>query len=497
MAAESAPNEHMDVAILGAGAGGLGLAIRMQKAGFHDFVIFEKSDGVGGTWRSNTYPGAACDVQSHLYSFSFELNPNWSRSYARQPEILDYFERCADKYGLRAHLRCNNAVVETWWDDVEARWHLRTANGAEHAARVVVSALGLFNEPAYPDIEGLDTFAGPVIHSSRWDHTHDFTGARVAVIGTGASAIQIVPELQREVAHLDLFQRSGAWVMPRLDNEYTEDQKRGFAERPLEARRHRRQIYNMYEQNLTFRTGDPSLRLLDGVGRSHLAAAVADPELRAALTPDYPVGSKRVLVSSDYFPAVTSPNVSLCRSPIIRITADGVLTADGSEHPVDAIVLATGFRATEYLHGLDVRGVGGRRLRDEWRDRPSAYLGMTVHGMPNFFILYGPNTNQGGNSIIVILEAQARYVVRALQTMQRESVAAVDVRRDIVDAYDAALDEAFVGTVWAGDTHTYFHSASGRIVTQMPYTSKWYRVRTNRFEIDDYDVRSTMLGAAE
>src|SRR5665213_656958 len=408
-----------DVAILGAGAGGLGLAIRMRKAGFHDFVIFEKSDGVGGTWRTNTYPGAACDVQSHLSSFSFELNPNWSRSYARQPEILEYFEHCADKYGLRRHLRCNTAIAEARWADDEARWHLRTAAGEEHTARVVVSALGLFNEPAYPAIPGLDEFEGPVIHSSRWDHSHAFADERVAVVGTGASAIQIVPELQRDVAHLDVFQRSGAWVMPRLDSEYTPEQKRHFADRPMEARRHRQQIYNFYEQNLTFRTGDPALRMLDQVGRKHLDDAVADPELRAALTPDYPVGSKRVLVSSDYYPAMASANVSLQRSPITQVTTHALVTADGSEHPADVIVLATGFRATDYLHGLEVRGSTGRRLRDVWRDQASAYLGMTVPGMPNFFILYGPNTNQGGNSIIFILEAQARYVVRALQEMVR------------------------------------------------------------------------------
>ena len=477
-----------DVVILGAGAGGLGMAVNLQKAGLHDYVIFEKSDGVGGTWRVNTYPGAACDVQSHLYSFSFELNPNWSRRYASQPEILAYFEHCADKYGLRHHLRCNEAVVDIWWVDDEARWHLRTSEGNEHTARIVISALGLFSEPFYPEIPGLDEFAGPIIHSARWDHSHSFANERVAVIGTGASAIQIIPELQRKVEHLEVFQRSAPWIMPRIDNEFTPEQKQQFADDPEVARRLREEIYNFYEEYLAFRTGDPALSLLEDVARAHLTTSISDPDLRAALTPDYPIGAKRILVSSNYYPAMSSENVELQRLPIVRITKDAIITGDGTEHSIDTIVLATGFRATEYLQGLEVAGVAGR-LHDCWQEYAYAYLGITVPGFPNFFILYGPNTNQGGNSIIFILEAQAHYIVEALRAMERGSIGVVNVRQIVLNTYERQLDEAFVGTVWATGTHTYFHSASGRIVTQMPYTSGWYRSRVNRFEIDDYHVR--------
>jgi len=474
------------VAILGAGAGGLGLAIRMIKAGMDDFVIFEASDGVGGTWRINSYPGAACDVPSHLYSYSFALKPDWTKTYATQAEILRYFEECADRFGVRPHLRVNTPIVAAEWDDAERCWRLRDALGATYEASMLVSALGTFNAPSIPDIPGLTTFDGPCFHSARWEHQHDLTGRRVAVIGTGASAAQIVPELAKTAQKVTLFQRTPQWILPRSDKPFSEEEKTRFARNPIAARRHRWEIYRAFEKNITFRHGDVVADQLKALALSHLEYRIKDDQLRAKLTPDYPFGCKRTLVTSDFYKAIVRDEVELVTDPIAGVRPGGVVTADGQEHQVDAIVLATGFRATEYLHGLDVVGVGGRRLRDDWAEVAHAYMGLTVAGYPNFFMLYGPNTNQGGNSIIFILEAQAAYVVRALRAMSRRRVRALDVKREVMDAYNAELAEALAGTLWANGCHSYFKNEHGKIATQLPHPSLWYWRRTRWFRIGDY-----------
>jgi cation diffusion facilitator CzcD-associated flavoprotein CzcO len=484
------------VAILGAGAGGLGLAIRMVKAGMKDFVIFEASDGVGGTWRINSYPGAACDVPSHLYSYSFALKPDWTKTYATQPEILAYFEECADRFGVRPHLRVNTAIVSAEWDDAERCWRLRDAQGETYEATTLVSALGTFNAPSIPDIEGLTTFAGPCFHSARWEHQHDLTGQRVAVIGTGASAAQIVPELAKSSPQVTLFQRTPQWILPRSDKPFSEEEKARFARNPLAARRHRWEIYRAFEKNITFRHGDVVADQLRALALSHLEYRIKDDTLRAKLTPDYPFGCKRTLVTSDFYKAVVRDNVELVTDPIARVTPGGVVTADGREHAVDAIVLATGFRATEYLHGLDVVGLDGRLLRDDWAEVAHAYMGLTVAGYPNFFMLYGPNTNQGGNSIIFILEAQAAYVIRALRAMRRRHIGAVDVKRDVMDAYNRELAEALHGTVWDTGCQSYFKNENGKIATQLPYPSMWYWRRTRRFRMRDYQRRTGALASS-
>ncbi|HUC03985.1 MAG TPA: NAD(P)/FAD-dependent oxidoreductase [Acidimicrobiales bacterium] len=475
------------VAVLGAGAGGLAVAIRLKMAGLDDFAIFEASDGVGGTWRRNTYPGAACDVPSHLYSYSFAMKPDWTKTYANQPEILQYFEDCTDRFGVRPHLRPQTPVVSARWQERTATWLLRDAGGSEHEASVVVSALGTFNAPSRPDIAGLDSFAGTSFHSSSWDHSHDMRGARVGVIGTGASAAQLIPELAQVVERLFVFQRTPSWVVPRLDKPFSDEDKRRFARNKLAARKHRWEIYRSFERNITFRHGDAAADTLRNLALGHLAHRVHDEELRAKLTPDYPFGCKRTLVTSDFYKAIVRPEVELVTEPVAKVTPGAVVTADGTEREVDTLVLATGFKATEYLHGLEVVGVGGQRLHDAWAGSPRAYLGMTVSGYPNFFMLYGPNTNQGGNSIIFILEAQARYIVGALRSMHRRHVDAVDVRRDVMDGYNAALDEALRGTVWDTGCQSYFKNADGRVVTQLPYPSLWYWRRTRRFRMSQYD----------
>ncbi len=480
---------HWRVAIMGAGAGGLGLAIRLAKSGQRDFVLFEASDGVGGTWRANTYPGAACDVPSHLYSYSFALKPDWSKTYANQPEILQYFEDCADRFGIRPHLRPHTRITAARWDERARQWRLTDAEGGGYVADVLVSAIGTFTTPFVPVIDGLGSFAGPCFHSARWEHEHDLAGARVAVIGTGASAAQIVPELAKQAREVHVFQRTPQWILPRSDKPFSEEQKRRFAHNPIAIRRHRREIYRAFENTIAFRHGDEVAEQLKTLALSHIDHRIQDDELRAKLTPDYPFGCKRTLVCSDFYKALVRDNVELVTEGIERVTPDAIVTDDGRERPVDAIVLATGFKATEYLEGIDVVGIGGRRLHDDWAEVAHAYMGLTVSGYPNFFMLYGPNTNQGGNSIIVILEAQATYVLGALRAMRLRRARAVDVRRDIMDAYNQELAQALAGTVWSDGCQSYFKNANGRIATQLPQTSGWYAKKTRRFRMREY-VRS-------
>jgi cyclohexanone monooxygenase len=466
------------VAIIGAGAGGLAMGIKLKRAGY-DFTIYEKSDGVGGTWRYNTYPGAACDVPSHLYSFSFELNPWWSRTYATQPEILSYLERCTDQYGLRPHLRAGVAIEEARWDDNESRWHLRTAAGETFTADVVVSGLGMLNVPVVPDIPGADRFRGRSFHSSRWDHSKSLEGERVASIGTGASAIQYVPAIAPAVEHVTVFQRSPIWITPRLDRPYTAAEQRTFARRPGAARLTRWKIWWTYER-ANFDAAAEQTVNMTALAQSYLERKIPDPELRAKLTPDYPVGCKRPLISREWFPTLTRPNVRVVTEPITEITEQGLRTADGEEHAVDTIIYGTGFRANEYLTAVDFYGRDGRRLHDDWRDGAEAYLGLTVSGYPNLFMLYGPNTN-GVNSIIFIHEAQVNYIMGALRTMTRRKIASLDVKRRVMDRYNRRIQAAMAGTVWTAGCRNYFRTAAGKVVTQLPYSGGRYWLRTRFF----------------
>jgi cation diffusion facilitator CzcD-associated flavoprotein CzcO len=463
------------VAVLGAGAGGIAMGVALNRAGY-DFVIYEKSEGVGGTWRDNTYPGAACDVPSHLYSFSFAPNPNWSRTFATQPEILAYLEECAERFGVLPRVRTNTPITAAEWDEADQRWMLTAASGDRFTADVLVSGLGMLNVPVVPDIPGLSTFQGRVFHSSRWDHSRPLTGERVASIGTGASAIQYVPAIAADVEHLDVFQRSPIWVSPRFDDEYTEEQKARFARTPSTARRHRRQIFWSY-QRVSFDVSHPFTETQTEFARAYLHRKIEDPALQAKLTPDFPVGCKRPLTSRTWFPTLLRPNVSLVTSPITEITRNGVRTADGELHVADTIIFGTGFRANDYLTGVEVRGRDGRKLRDAWAQGAEAYLGLTVTGFPNFFMLYGPNTN-GVNSILFMHEAQAHYIVRALRLLGRWHFGALDVRREVMRRYNDKLQAAMAGKVWTAGCTNYFATAAGRVVTQLPYSAGEYWLRT-------------------
>ena len=474
------------VAILGAGAGGIAMGARLRRAGY-DFTIYEKSDGVGGTWRDNSYPGAACDVPSHLYSYSFAPNPWWSRTYAGQPEILAYLERCCDQFGIRPHVRTGTAITEARWDEVAQRWELTSERGERFTADVLVSGLGMLNVPNVPDIAGADTFGGRSFHSARWDHDAPVAGRRVASIGTGASAIQYVPAIAPEVGHLTVFQRSPVWITPRFDKEYSDEEQRRFDRVPLAAKRHRFDIWLTYER-ARFTVDSPQTVGMTELARSYLERKITDPELRARLTPDYPVGCKRPLISRDWYPALTRPNVRLVTEPITAITETGIRTADGEVHEVDTIIYGTGFRANEFLSTVEVVGEGGRRLHDDWSDGAEAYLGLSVAGYPNLFLLYGPNTN-GVNSVIFFHEAQANFVMSALATMRRFGLGSVDVRRGPMDRYNRRIQSRMADTVWVAGCTNYFRAPSGKVVTQLPDTGGRYWLRTRLFTPWRYRLR--------
>jgi cation diffusion facilitator CzcD-associated flavoprotein CzcO len=474
------------IAILGAGPGGICLGIRLRQAGYEDFVILDKADGVGGTWRHNRYPGAACDVPSLLYSFSFEMKKDWTRPYARQPEILTYLEQCVSAYGLEEHLRLRTAVRGAYWDDECMVWRLVTDTGEELIVDVVVSALGMFNDLNIPDLPGLDSFSGTLFHSARWDHDHDLTGERVAVIGTAASAVQFVPEIAPQVAQLHLFQRSPQWVLPKVDDAFTEAELEAFRTDPLAARRRRWEIWRNLESFITFNNPD-ALRQAEQAGRRNLAV-VRDPEVRAKLTPSTPFGCQRPLISNDWFPTFNRPNVELVTEPIDKITGDTIVSCDGTSRTVDTIVLATGFAATRYLSAIEVTGRNGRSLDEAWADGPQAYLGITTSGFPNLFMLYGPNTNNG--SIIFMLECQVSYIMRQLERMDDEGLAWIDVRPDVVEHYNAQLQRDLARVeVWQAGCSNYYRAPSGRIVTQWPHTMTEYRARTLRPDPDAFEVQ--------
>jgi cyclohexanone monooxygenase len=471
------------VAIIGAGAGGIAMGLQLADLGY-DFAIFDRSDGFGGTWRHNTFPGAACDVPSHLYSFSFALNPRWSKTYANQPEVLDYLEAVAGKGGLDSHLRANTRIDTMRWSDRDRRWTL-TADDATYDFDVVVSAVGMLDMPNVPAIPGAAAFRGRAFHSSRWDHSKSTAGERVGSIGTGASAIQYVPAIAAETAHLTVFQRTPIWVSPRFDFPYTAEQQELFEREPSAAQKIRDEAFDAYE-SASFDVDADQTREATELAYSYLMRKVSDPELRAKLLPDYPLGCKRPLMSRDWFPTFALPRVHLETSPIVRFTEHGLLTADGNEHRLDTVIYGTGFKAADYLSSLDVYGTGGRRLHDDWRDGAEAYLGTLVAGYPNLFILYGPNTN-GVNSILYIHEVQTAFVRRVLDVMGQSGATAIEVTREAQDAYNAEVQAAMAGKVWLA-CDNYFHHPSGKVVTQLPFSGKTFADRTREVNRQDYHL---------
>ena len=482
------------VLIIGAGFGGLGMAIELGRAGEHDVLLLEKGSDVGGVWRENTYPGAACDVPSHLYSFSFEPNPDWSRAYSPQAEILAYLRRCADKYGVRDKIRFGCEVTSASFDEAAASWRVdwRDAQGRACTghARALVSAVGLLSRPAMPSVPGLDTFRGPVFHSAQWRHDVPLKGSRVAVIGTGASAIQFVPELAREAARLTVFQRTPAYILPRADRAYSERERRRFARWPWLMAAHRALICRDHDSRAVgFTRLTWALDLVAGrASRKLLKQQVPDAALRERLTPRYPVGCKRILISNDWLPALSRPNVELVTDAIERVTPAGVRVAGGREIEVDAIVLGTGFAASEFLAPMEIRGRGGRSLNEAWANGAEAWLGITVPGFPNFFMLYGPNTNLGHNSIVFMLESQIAHVMRCLCRLRDERGRTIEVESPPFERYNARVQQRSQRTVFAGCTSWYVDT-HGRHTVNWPGFTTTYRWLTRHAGLAAYLVR--------
>lgn len=470
------PAAPLSAIIIGAGFAGIGMAIALQRAGIHDFVIVERSHDVGGVWRDNSYPGAACDVPSHLYSFSFEPNPAWSHVFAPQPEIHAYLQHCARKYGLARHLRFGAEVERARYDEAHALWRVTLADGTTLSAAVLVSGTGQLSRPAMPDLPGIDTFRGRAFHSAHWDHDTPLAGKRVAVVGTGASAIQFVPAIAGDVQRLVVFQRSPAYVMPRPDRAYRPWEKALFRGLPWAMNLYRASIYLRYESRaiaftrlhglMDFAVGRPFRKLL--------ARDVPSAALRERLTPDYPIGCKRILLSSDYLAAMSRDNVELVTQRIRRVTEDGIETADGAHHPVDAIIYGTGFAATEFLSPMRITGRDGLDLNDAWRRGAQAYLGLTVPGFPNFFMLYGPNTNLGHNSIVYMLESQIAHVMRCVRAMRRDGACAIDVDARRYRRFNARVQQRLAGSVWSS-CKSWYVDASGHNSTNWPGFTLTYR----------------------
>jgi cyclohexanone monooxygenase len=481
----SAARMSPSVGIIGAGPGGLALGIFLRKAGFRDFTIFDREDGVGGTWRINTYPGLACDVKSHLYSYSFDLNANWSRLWSGQPEILAYFEQCAQRYELAANLKLNTEIVSAHWDD--ETWQLTTTTGEQYTFDVVISAVGLFTQPVLPDLVEQEPFTGTLMHTARWDHSVDLYGARVAVLGTGSTAAQLVPEVAKVAEKVYSVQRSPTWILPKPDRAYTDREKWVFSRIPFAKKIYRTRLWLRSESNISvIENGSDKTQEFKGIALRVLESTVADDELRRKLTPDHPFGCKRLVFATDYLQALTQRHVEVVSSPARYLRSRSLVTDDGSELDVDVVLCATGYAAADYLGEIDVVGEAGVALREAWSDGAYAYLGIAVPGFPNFFMLYGPNTNVGSNSVIFMLEAQARYIVRALTYMRRKRKSYVAVRPTTMADFIAKIDGWMAGTVWLTRCSNYFRAANGRVVTQWPRSARAFWGMTRRFRPAEY-----------
>jgi len=477
-------SRDVHVAIVGSGFSGLGLAIRLREAGVEDFVVLERADEVGGTWRDNTYPGCSCDVYANLYCYSFAPNPHWKTTFGKQPELLEYLRSCADRFGVTPHVRFGHEVVAARWDAATERWAIATSHG-DYTAKVLVTATGYLSEPAIPSIPGLETFAGEMFHSARWNHDFDISGRRVAVIGTGASAIQFVPAIQPEVGRLDLYQRTPPWVGPKHDKPMP----KRVSTSPR-YQRFRRNFNKWGREVLVFAMNRPRLmKKMNKMAKDHLKKSVPDKELRARLTPDYIMGCKRVLFSDTYYPALQQPNVDLVTDGIQEVRPHSIVANDGTEREVDAIVLGTGFLATARPFAERVWGRDGQSLAAEWSDGMKAYRGTTVSGFPNMFVMLGPGTTSPHTSMTVMLEAQVNYVLDAVRTIDDRGLGSVDVRPDVQDAYNARIQKQFAGTVWTnGGCNSWYLDANGRNTTLWPTFSWRFRKITKRFDLGSYEV---------
>lgn len=481
--------QHARVLIVGSGFSGIGLGRSLRKSRFTDFVILERGPDVGGVWHSNTYPGCRCDVPSHLYSFSFAPNPDWSSTYSPQPEIRDYLRRCLDQFGLRPHLRTGVEVEAARWDEDDQLWHVTTSTGP-WTAQVLVSAVGPLTEPKLPDVPGIERFRGKIMHSARWDHNHDLSGQRVASIGTGASAIQYVPEIADRVGRLSVFQRSAPWITPHDRRPITDAERAGFRARPWRQKAERAKVYIAKELLLLGFAKKPRLmQVLEGLASKHLARQVQDPALRRALTPDFTLGCKRIVPSNLWYPALQKPNVELVPHALREIREHSVIDATGVEREVDTIIFGTGFHVTDIPFADKVRGRDGELMSSVWAGSPRAYLGVSVPGFPNFFMFLGPNSGLGHSSMVYMIEAQVKHVTNAIRALDVSGSTSIEVDRHTHDTYNDDLDRKMAKTVWeVGGCQTFYQDANGRNATIYPDWTFRFRRQAVRWKPQAYHL---------
>ena len=489
--------QPLRIAVIGAGFGGLGTLLQLRAAGYPDVTVYERADEIGGTWRDNTYPGCACDIPSVLYSFSFEPNPDWSRVYPPQPEIQQYLLGVVERHGLRARIRLGTEISELRYDEPSCTWTLQTTAGETSTYDVVVNATGPLSRPSVPSLAGLGTFAGTTFHSAHWDHGHDLAGRRVAVVGTGASAIQFVPEIAPVVEHLTVFQRTAPWVFPRRDRALSAGERLRYRRLPILQRLSRWRVYFQQELLAFAMLGNRRMRTqMQTMGRAAIEEAIDDPELRGMVTPSFAPGCKRLLISNDWYPALVRENVELVTESIAEVVPEGIVTADGVTHEADTIIFGTGFAATDFVSPVKVFGRGGIELSDVWHDHAATHLGLSVAGFPNLFLILGPNTTLGHNSVVFMIEAQIRYLRSALRLLDDAVGVALDLRPAVqADSY-RDVQHRMGKTVWLSGCHSWYQSADGHVDTLWPGFTVDYWRRTRHLRADEYTVlRASPTGA--
>jgi cation diffusion facilitator CzcD-associated flavoprotein CzcO len=491
-----ATRQTPSIAIVGAGFGGVGAIVMLRRAGYDDVTVFERGERVGGVWHHNRYPGAACDVPSHLYEFSFAPNPRWSHRYAPQAEIQSYLEDLARRHGVFNRIRTSTEVLAARWDEAGDKWVLDTSAGT-HEADILLTACGQLSVPKVPPINGLDSFDGPAFHTAQWRDDVELAGKRVAVLGTGCSAIQVVPSIQPVVGQLDVYQRSPGWTIPKMDFPYSERTQRLFERLPLLQRLDRAAIFAFMEFGAAGMTRYRSfLGPFRALGRYQINKAIKDPELRDKVTPADEVGCKRIMLTDEWYPALTKPNVELVTDPIAEITPTGIRTENGAERPADVLVLATGFKTHGFVAPMKIAGSGGHTLAEEWAEVPRAYLGMSVPGFPNMFLLYGPNTNGGTGSVIYVIEAAMQHVIAALDQLDRAGASRIELRRPSADSFDRDLRAALAKTVWHSGCTSWYVDENGNDPNQWPWLWSQYRRRTAQLEPGAYELHAAGRDAA-
>ena len=482
-----ATQKEFNIIITGTGFSGICVGIQLKKAGVHNFKIVEKANEVGGTWRDNSYPGAACDVKSNLYSFSFEPNPNWSRQFSMQPEILAYVKHCIKKYDLEDHIIFNWELKSSKYIDETATWQITNQRKEKLTANVLIVGNGPLHIPSLPEIDGIENFKGAVFHSSKWNHKYDLTGKSVCVIGTGASSIQFVPEIQPQVRNLYLMQRTAPWILPKPDGAFTPTQNSLFERIPLIQKINRDFIYYLNEaQMLGFVYEDRILKLGEMIGKRHIKKYIKDEKLQKTLTPNYRLGCKRVLISNNYYPALAQPNVDVITDGISKFTKDSVITNDGKERKIDAIICGTGFHVADSFQFFDVTGKNGIQMKDAFTNGPEAYFGTTINNFPNLFMMLGPNTGLGHNSMIYMIESQTNYIVDCIQKMLKQNIKSVEVKSDVQDKFNAEIQKKLVGTIWQSGCKSWYITEEGKNHTVWPGFTLEFRNRTKTINLSDY-----------